>query len=538
MRLARTHVLIGVDDEARLAGVDKVGEALHEALAEAELADEVQVVETGSLGIAGRGVVLVVYPEGVYYAGVTPEGVRRIVEEHLLKGRPVATLRLPSAAPAVQAAQVYERQHRVVLRNCGVIDPGNIDEYIAAGGYEALGRALTERQPQDVITQIKDSGLRGRGGAGFPTGLKWDMVRRASGAPKYVVCNADEGEPGTFKDRLILEGDPHKLVEGMALCAFATGATQGYVYIRGEYALSIERIGTAIEQARAYGLLGKDILGTGFIFDLEVRPGAGAYVCGEETSLLESLEGKRGWPRIRPPYPVSYGLWGKPTALNNVETLANVPEIVLHGSAWYRQLGTPTCTGTKVYTILGHVRFPGLVEVEMGTPLRALVYDLGGGIADGRGLKGVLVGGAAGAFVTPQALDVRMDFESLRDWAAALGSGALLVMDEETCMVDLLGSVLSFFRHESCGQCVPCRAGTDRLVHLLREIQSGCGRESVLHELERLAATMQVAALCPLGQSVILPVRTALQGFPDEFREHVRGKVCAACARSRGVAVA
>jgi len=536
MRLARAHVLIGVDDEARLAGVEDVIRLMSTALEEAGLTDEVQLVETGTLGVSGHGVVLVVYPEGVYYGDVTPEDVPLIVEEHLLKGRPVGALRLPSAAPAVRPAQVYERQRRVVLRNCGLIDPGNIDEYVAAGGYEALGKALTQMSPEQVVAEVKNSGLRGRGGAGFPTGLKWEMVRRASGGPKYVVCNADEGEPGTFKDRLILEGDPHKLVESMILCGYACGAKQGYVYIRGEYTLSIERIERAIQQAREYGLLGEDIMGSGVTFDMEVRPGAGAYVCGEETSLLESLEGKRGWPRMRPPYPVTSGLWGKPTALNNVETLANVPEIIVGGSDWYKSLGTSACTGTKVYTILGHVRFPGLVEVEMGTPLRTLVYDLGGGLPEGRTLKAVLVGGAAGAFISPRALDVRMDYESLRDWAAALGSGAILVMDESACMVDMLGSVLRFFRHESCGQCVPCRAGTDRLVQLLDDIQRGLAAEGALEEMERLAAVMQVASLCPLGQSVILPLSTAVQSFREEFVSHMGGDGCTVCEQVREVA--
>ncbi|MFO8034475.1 MAG: NADH-quinone oxidoreductase subunit NuoF [Candidatus Bipolaricaulota bacterium] len=533
MRLARAHVLIGVDDEARLAGVEEVIRSVRASLEEAGLTDEVQLVETGTLGISGHGVVLVVYPEGVYYGDVTPEQVPVIVEEHLLKGRLVESLRLPSATPAVRSAQVYQRQSRVVLRNCGVIDPGNIDEYVAAGGYEALGKALTEMSPEEVVAEVKDSGLRGRGGAGFPTGLKWELVRRASGEPKYVVCNADEGEPGTFKDRLILEGDPHKLVESMVLCGYACGAAQGFVYIRGEYTLSIDRIEKAIEQARGYGLLGEDIMDSGFAFDMEVRPGAGAYVCGEETSLLESLEGKRGWPRMRPPYPVTYGLWGKPTALNNVETLANVPDIITGGSGWYKGLGTASCSGTKVYTILGHVRFPGLVEVEMGTPLRTLVHDLGGGLPEGRTLKAVLVGGAAGAFVSPEALDVRMDYESLRDWTAALGSGAILVMDESACMVDMLGSVLRFFRHESCGQCVPCRAGTDRLVCLLEAIQDGSAPDGALEELERLAVVMQATSLCPLGQSLVLPVRTALNAFREEFVAHLEGRECPVCSRAR-----
>ncbi|MBC7097641.1 NADH-quinone oxidoreductase subunit NuoF [Candidatus Bipolaricaulota bacterium] len=535
MRIARAHVLVGVDEEARLAGVDRVISALREGLSRAGLEEEVQVVETGTLGVSGRGVVLVVYPEGVYYAGVTPEDIPQIVEEHLLKGRPVERLRLPAAVPQTEPRQVLGRQVRVVLRNCGVIDPEEIEEYIAAGGYAGLERALRGMTPEEVLGEIKRSGLRGRGGAGFPTGIKWEAVRRAPGQEKYVICNADEWEPGTFKDRLILEGDPHKLIEGMLLCGYAVGAKKGFIYIRGEYALSIARMQRAISQAREYGLLGEQILGTDFSFDLEVRPGAGAYVCGEETSLIESLEGKRGWPRIRPPYPVTCGLWGRPTVVNNVETLASVPEILRQGADWYRTLGTPTCPGTKVYTILGHVRFPGLVEVEMGTPLRALVYELGGGLPEGRRLKGVLVGGAAGAFLSPQDLDVRMDFDSLRELAAALGSGAVLVMDQSACMVDMLASVLRFFRHESCGQCTPCRAGTDVLVRLVEAIRRGEGDRRTLDLILETVETMSLASLCPLGQSVALPVKTCLSRFREEFEVHLSGEPCPHCREPQGV---
>ncbi|MBC7092586.1 NADH-quinone oxidoreductase subunit NuoF [Candidatus Bipolaricaulota bacterium] len=529
MKIARAHVLVGVDDEARLAGVDEVLAVLRGAIAELGLEGEVRVVETGTLGISGRGVAIAVYPDGVYYAGVTPADARTIAEEHLWKGRPVERLRLPTAAPVARPGEILGRQTRVVLANCGVIDPEEIDEYIAVGGYEALARAVTEMTPEAVIDEVKRSGLRGRGGAGFPTGVKWSAVRLASGPEKYVICNADEGEPGTFKDRLILEGDPHKLIEAMAIAAYAVGARTGIVYVRGEYKLSIARISRAIAQAREYGLLGPRILDTAFSFDIEVRPGAGAYVCGEETALIESLEGKRGWPRIRPPYPVTHGLWGKPTVVNNVETLANVPEILRRGAAWYRTLGTPTCPGTKVYTILGHVRFPGLVEVPMGTPLRTLVYELGGGLPEGRALKGLLIGGAAGAFLPPAALDVRMDFDSLAERAAVLGSGAILVMDETTCIVDMLGSVLRFFRHESCGQCVPCRAGTDALVRLMAALQAGEGGERILSQMVEIVDAMRLASLCPLGQSVALPVCTAVDGFRDEFLAHARGNPCPRC---------
>lgn len=532
MSIARAHVLVGIDDEARLAGVEAVLSALRSALAELDLAGEVQVVETGSLGVSGRGVVIAVQPDGVYYAGVTAADARQIAQEHLLKGRPVARLRLPAMAPAARPADVLGRQRRVVLSNCGVIDPERIDEYIATGGYEALGRAVSEMRPEEVIETAKRAGLRGRGGAGFPTGLKWAAVRNAADPERYVVCNADEGEPGTFKDRLILEGDPHKLLEGMALAGYAVGARVGIVYIRGEYALSIARTQRAVAEAERLGILGDRVFDTDFSFHVEVRPGAGAYVCGEETALLESLEGKRGWPRIRPPYPVTYGLWGKPTVVNNVETLANVPDIVRHGPDWYRTLGTPSCPGTKVYTILGHVRYPGLVEVEMGTTLRTVVYELGGGLPPGRSLKGILIGGAAGAFLTPQDLDVRLDFDSLAERAAALGSGAVLVMDDSSCIVDMLSSVLRFFRHESCGQCIPCRSGTDVLLRLVLRLQAGTAPATALDQLVTVVDAMRAASLCPLGQSVALPVRTALAGFGPEFSAHLQGEPCPQCQRT------
>ena len=532
--MRRLEVLVCSGTACLSSGSEAVKRALLEAISAHGIADEVRIVETGCMGPCELGPVMLVYPEGTFYVKVKPEDVEEIVVEHFLKGRPVRRLLWAQGAPAPKEPPFFARQKKVVLSNCGAIDPEEIEEYIAAGGYEALGKALTEMSPDEVIEEIKRSGLRGRGGAGFPTGVKWEAVRRAPGQEKYVICNADEGEPGTFKDRLILEGDPHKLIEGMIIAGYAVGARKGYVYIRGEYQLSIARMQKAISQAREYGLLGDDILGSGFSFDLEVRPGAGAYVCGEETSLIESLEGKRGWPRIRPPYPVTCGLWGKPTVVNNVETLANVPEILRQGADWYRTLGTPTCPGTKVYTLLGHVRYPGLVEVEMGTPLRTLVYELGGGVPEGRTLKAVLVGGAAGAFLSPQDLDVRMDFDSLREMAAALGSGAVLVMDESACIVDMLASVLRFFRHESCGQCTPCRAGTDALVRLIEAVRRGEGDGRTLGLMTEIVETMRLASLCPLGQSVALPVTTALTHFRDEFEAHLAGEPCPRCHKLEG----
>ncbi len=514
MPRARGHVLIAVNEEALLAGARQVGRALGEHLAKEGLAEEIRVIETGDVGVAGRGVVLVVYPDGVRYGNVTPHDVGEIVREHLLKGRPVERLRL--AAGAARGAWSVERQVRIVLENCGRIDPESLDEAIAAGAYEAIARLLeTKRPPADVIAEVKRSGLRGRGGAGFPTGLKWSFT--APGDRKYVVCNADEGEPGTFKDRLILEGDPHRLLEGMMIAAYAVGARQGYVYVRGEYGLSIRRLQKAIDDARAAGLLGERVLESPFSFDVEIKKGAGAYVCGEETSLIESIEGKRGYPRLKPPYPGAAGLWKKPTVVNNVETLANVPPILLRGADWFRGFGTEKSPGTKVYTILGHVRNPGLIEVEMGTPLRTILDEYGGGVRDGKRFKAALLGGAAGAVIGAQGLDVPMDFDGPKEYAAVLGSGAILVLDEDSSIVELLHGILRFFRHESCGQCAPCRGGTVALVELSERIRSGCGTRDDLDRMVHIAKAMQAASLCPLGQSPILPVQTAINTFHGEF---------------------
>jgi NADH-quinone oxidoreductase subunit F len=516
MRLPRTHILIGIDEDALQAGARQVEAALREAIAEAGLTDEVRIVETGNLGILAHGVCLVVYPEGVTYTGVTVADAPEIVTEHLLKGRPVKRLQPAESVRPEEPTGLTRKQPRIVLENCGMIDPESLEEAIAAGDYHALEKVIEAGiSPDEVVGEVDRSGLRGRGGAGFPTGKKWSFT--APGEQKYVVCNADEGEPGTFKDRLILEGDPHRLIEGMILAGYAVGATQGYVYIRGEYDLSLRRMGRAIDQARREGLLGEHILGSDITFDIEIKTGAGAYVCGEETALIESIEGKRGDPRLKPPYPGSVGLWGRPTVVNNVETLANVPPILLNGSDWFRTFGTPTCPGTKVYTILGHAAQPGLIEVEMGTPLREIVFGYGGGVRDGRRFKAALIGGAAGAFVGEDGLDVAMDFDSLRDYAAVLGSGAVLVLDDTASIPDLLQGILDFFRYESCGQCVPCRSGTDRLAALLSRVRSGNGLAGDLDLLETVAAVMQETSLCPLGQSPILPIASALRSFRAEL---------------------
>jgi NADH-quinone oxidoreductase subunit F len=514
MLRARGHVLIAVNEEALLAGARDVERALGDLLVEEGLADEIRVIETGDVGVTGRGVVLVVHPDAVRYGNVRVADVAEIVREHLLKGRPVERLRLAST-PARATGDV-RRQARIVLENCGRIDPESLDEAIGAGAYEAMAKIVETRiAPADVIAEVKRSGLRGRGGAGFPTGVKWSFT--APGDVKYIVCNADEGEPGTFKDRLILEGDPHRLLEGMMIAGYAVGASKGYIYVRGEYGLSIRRLQKAIDDARRAGILGERVLESAFSFGIEIKKGAGAYVCGEETSLIESIEGKRGYPRIKPPYPGVVGLWKRPTVVNNVETLANVPPILLRGADWFRGFGTTGSPGTKVYTILGHVRNPGLIEVEMGTPLRTILDEHGGGVRDGKRFKAALVGGAAGAVIGERGLDVPMDFDGPKEYAAVLGSGAILVLDEEASVVDLLHGILRFFRHESCGQCAPCRSGTAVLVELSERIRSGRGTADDLERLVHVARAMQATSLCPLGQSPILPIQTAVDSFREEF---------------------
>ncbi len=520
MNLVRNHVLISIDAGTIMAGARAVEKALVDEISKQGLSSEIAVLETGSIGATGQGVVIVVYPEGLYYANVKPEDAREIVEEHLLKGRPVKRLMM-TEMPRQQVIRkektgLLKEQARIVLRNSGIINPENIEEYIAEGGYEAIERAFTELKPEGVIKEVKESGLVGRGGAAFTTAMKWEFASKAPGQPKYIICNADEGEPGTFKDRLILEGDPHKLIEGMMLAAYAFGGSKGYIYIRGEYALSIERLEKAIEQARQYGLLGDNILESGFSFDLAVMKGAGAYVCGEETALIESLEGRRGHPRNKPPYPVTEGLWGKPTVVNNVETLANVPEIIRNGAAWYRGYGTDKCPGTKVYTIIGNVATPGLIEAEMGTTLRDIIYEYAGGIQAGKKFKGALVGGAAGAFLGPEMLDARMDFVNLKEYAAVLGSGAILVMDEHADVVDMLQSVLHFFKHESCGHCVPCRLGTKQLAEIIDRIAAGEGKAGDIEKMVKISEIMRDTSFCPLGQSLNLPISSSLKYFKDE----------------------
>jgi len=523
MSVFRTHVLLPVDEGTAQAGVFEVKRRLEKELKARKLLDEIKVLDSGSVGIVGKGVIVAVYPDRIYYFNVCEEDIPRIIDEHLLKGRVVAALdHAPIAASAMPAAKgkvgLTREQRRIVLDKAWTVDPENIDEILAVGGYRGIEKIFSDGiTPEAVIDEIKKSGLRGRGGAGFPTGMKWEFTRKALGEEKFIICNADEGEPGTFKDRLILEGDPHRLVEAMTIAAYAIGAARGFVYIRGEYELSIERLRKAIAQAKKYGLLGKNILESGFSFELEIRKGAGAYVCGEETALIESLEGKRGNPRVKPPYPVTHGLWQKPTAVNNVETLANVPAIMANGSDWFRKIGTDKCPGTKVFTILGHVEYPGLVETDMGTPLREIIFGYGGGIKGGKKFKAALLGGAAGVFLSEKLLDVKMDYESLKENKAVLGSGAVLVMDDGTSIVDMLFSIAKFFAHESCGQCAPCRIGTRQILDIIYRLRQGGGREGDLETVLGLAETMFKTSLCPLGQSLVMPVKSALENFRDEF---------------------
>ncbi|KUK14145.1 MAG: NADH:ubiquinone oxidoreductase, nadh-binding (51 kd) subunit [bacterium 42_11] len=521
MRMERAHVLVGIDAGSLLAGAREVQKRLEEEIKKQGLEEEVKVLETGSLGITGRGVVLLVYPEGVYYVNVKPEDVPQIVEEHLLKGRLVKRLMLePQIAEILErleAPKKLAKQKRVVLQNAGVINPDSIEEYIATGGYEALAKAL-ESPSEWVISEVEKSGLRGRGGAGFPTGRKWRFTAEAKAPRKFIVCNADEGEPGTFKDRLILEGDPHRIIEGMAIAGYAVGADKGYIYVRGEYDLSIRRLSKAIEDAYKMGLLGDNILETGFSFHIEIKKGAGAYVCGEETALIESIEGKRGNPRPKPPYyPGIKGLWGYPTVVNNVETLANVPSIILNGADWFRTMGTKESPGTKVYTILGHVNEPGLIEVEMGTTLREVIFEFAKGIRNNHAFKAALIGGAAGAFLGEEALDIPLSYEGLREYGGVLGSGAILVFDETTSMADMLKNVIFFFKHESCGKCVPCRVGVSKLYEKMEKILESKATENDLKEMIEISDKMADTALCALGQSLILPVSSAIRFFKDEL---------------------
>lgn len=515
---------------------NKGDEIYKNLIAEAEkqgVKDQVQIVKTGCFGFCEKGPIVKVLPEDSFYVEVKPEDAQVIIAEQIVKGREVKKLlykkdEADKNKVAVEDIEFYQKQLRVVLRNCGVINPENIDEYIAREGYVAMEKALFEMTPEQIIEELKISGLRGRGGAGFPTWLKWDIARKVPGEIKYMVCNADEGDPGAYMDRSTIEGDPHSIIEAMVIAGKVIGAHQGYVYIRAEYPLAIDRLRIAIEQAKEYGLLGKNILNSGFDFDIEIRLGAGAFVCGEETALIQSLEGKRGMPVPKPPFPAQSGLWGKPTVINNVETLANIPVILTKGGAWMAKIGTEKSKGTKVFALTGKVNNSGLVEVPMGTTLREIIYDIGGGIKNGKKFKGVQTGGPSGGILTEKDLDTPIDYESLTALGSMMGSGGMIVMDEDDCVVDVSRFYMEFCVDESCGKCSPCRIGTTQILNILEKIARGNGEMSDLDKLEDIGKAMTKASLCMLGGSAANPTLSTIRNFRDEYIEHIVDKKCRA----------
>jgi NADH-quinone oxidoreductase subunit F len=506
-------------------------EAMKECLAKNGIADQVQIILTGCMGPCDMGPVAIVYPDATFYRRLKVKDAEAIVEEHILKGNPVQRLlyRTPGAKEptrCVHDIDLFKKQKKIVLRNNFYIDPTSIEDYIARDGYAALAKALTQMEPGEIIEEVKKSGLRGRGGAGFSTGMKWGFTAAAKGSPKYVVCNGDEGDPGAFMDRSVLEGDPHSIIEGMAICGRAIGSEQGYVYVRAEYPLAIERLSNAIDDARRYGLLGKNIFETGFNFDIEIRIGAGAFVCGEETALLTSIEGKRGEPRPRPPFPANAGVWGKPTVLNNVETWANIPEIILKGAEWFSTIGTEKSKGTKVFALAGRINNTGIVEVPMGTTLREIVFEIGGGIPRKKLFKAVQTGGPSGGCIPADYLDTPVDYDSLGALGAIMGSGGMIVMDEDTCMVDIAKFFIDFCVDESCGKCSPCRIGTKRMLEILERITTGNGKEGDIELLQELATTIKSTALCGLGQTAPNPVLSTIRYFRHEYEEHIKEHYC------------
>lgn len=515
------------------SGEEVVKNRLDNLIKEKNLENDVKIIETGCMGPCQYGPVMIVYPDGSYYINLTEDKVEKIVNEHFIKGRPVKEFlwETPEARKKVEEKKIvpfFEKQLKIVLSNCGNIDPENIDEYIGTGGYEALGKVLTEMTPEEVIDIVTKSGLRGRGGAGFPTGLKWKFAREAKGDEKYVICNGDEGDPGAFMDRSICEGDPHAVLEGMAIAGYAIGANKGYIYIRAEYPLAVKRLQIALKQAKKYGLIGKNILETGFNFDIEIRMGAGAFVCGEETALIASIEGKRGQPRPKPPFPAQKGLWGKPTVINNVETLANIRHIILNGPEWFASFGTEKSKGTKVFALSGKVKNTGLVEVPIGITLRELIFDIGGGIPNDKKFKAVQIGGPSGGCIPEEHLDAPIDYESLTSLGAIMGSGGLIVLDEDNCMVSMAKFFLEFTVDESCGQCIPCRVGLKQMYNILEKITKGYGTMEDLQKLEELAKTVKTTSLCGLGQTAPNPVLSTLRYFKDEYLEHIKEKKCKA----------
>jgi NADH-quinone oxidoreductase subunit F len=523
-------VLVSVDSSSILKGARFYKEEFEELIKQYNLDSMVEILETGSLGIYKEGVLVSIFPDGVYYEVRSGEDVATIVAEHLLKGRIVSRLLLDEELirKNLPKKEIHAEEKRIVLRNVGIIDPLVIEEYIARDGYIALGKVLQGMKPTEVINILKESSLRGRGGAGFPTGRKWEFTAKASSDVKYIVCNADEGEPGTFKDRLIMEGDPHSVIEAMAIAGYTVGADKGYIYIRGEYYGSIDNLSKAIKDAYEWGFLGKNILGSSFNFDLTIRLGAGAYICGEETALIESIEGKPGRPRFKPPYPPVAGLYQKPTVVNNVETFANIPWILLNGAKAFKDIGTATSAGTKVFTLVGNVRNRGLVEVPMGTTVYDLVYRYGGGVPGGKTLKTVQTGGTAGTFIRPDQLHVKLDYDSQNE-GVSIGSGVILVIDEESCSVELAKVAMEFFEHESCGKCTPCREGTRMAVSILDSISKGKGKEADLEALLNIADTLEETAFCGLGQAAAMPLKTILHNFREEFLSHIKKQPCPVC---------
>ncbi len=535
MDLYRAHVLVCGGTGCTSSGSHQLIERFEQQLKEKGLEKEVKVVRTGCFGLCEAGPVVIIYPEGTFYSRVKVEDVDEIVSEHLLKGRKVQHLvyvdhvtHESTVTKSLDEIGFYKQQKRIALKNCGVIDPENIDEYIAFDGYKALAKALTEMTREQVIQEVLDSGLRGRGGGGFPTGLKWKFGYNSPADQKYIACNADEGDPGAFMDRSLLEGDPHAIIEAMAIGGYAIGASEGYIYVRAEYPIAVKRLQVAIGQAREYGLLGKNIFGTDFNFDLHIRLGAGAFVCGEETALMNSIEGKRGEPRPRPPFPAVKGLFGKPTVLNNVETYANIPQIILKGAKWYASIGTERSKGTKVFALGGKINNTGLVEIPMGTPLRTIIYDIGGGIPNGKKFKAVQTGGPSGGCIPAEHLDIPIEYDTLIEIGSMMGSGGMIVMDEDNCMVDIARFFLDFTVDESCGKCTPCRIGTRRMLEILERIVEGKGEEGDIEKLEALAKNIKATALCGLGQTAPNPVLSTLRYFRDEYEAHIKEKRCPA----------
>ena len=530
----RKQVLVCGGTGCTSSGSKKVIDALEKALKANGIEKEILVVRTGCFGLCSLGPIMIVYPEGAFYSQATPEGVERIVKEHLKEGKVVKellyqeTVHQDGSIISLSETAFYKKQLRVALRNCGVIDPENIDEYIAVDGYQALAKVLTKMTPDDVINEITASGLRGRGGGGFPTGKKWSFAKASENDVKYVCCNADEGDPGAFMDRSILEGDPQCIIEAMIIAGYAIGAHHGFVYIRAEYPIAVERLQKAIDQAKKYGFLGKNIFGSGFDFDMEIRLGAGAFVCGEETALMTSIEGNRGEPRPRPPFPAVKGLFGKPTVLNNVETYANIAQIILNGSKWFASMGTPKSPGTKVFALGGKITNVGLVEIPMGTTLREIVEEIGGGIPNGKKFKAAQTGGPSGGCIPALHIDTPIDYDSLLALGSMMGSGGMIILDEDTCMVDIAKFYLEFTVDESCGKCTPCRVGTRRLLQFLDKITSGNGEMEDLEKIDELARHMQTSSLCALGQTAPNPVLSTMNYFKDEYIAHIKDKTCPA----------